>query len=214
MTILTATAWPTNAELIEDVARLGYLSGQILDCTYGYGTFWKNWRPAEDRFVACDIDEAKSPLGVSINFCKLPFNSERFDSVVFDPPYKMNGTSRPEDRAADERYGVHIPARWQDRMQLICDGLIECMRVSRRYVLAKCMDQVVSGRKVWQMFELPDPASLINATIVIQDIGDGRAAFARSDGANWFFTPMEARPLPKPPAKVNAKARPLTRSQI
>ena len=150
MTILTATAWPTNAELIEDVARLGYLSGQILDCTYGYGTFWKNWRPAEDRFVACDIDEAKSPLGVSINFCKLPFNSERFDSVVFDPPYKMNGTSRPEDRAADERYGVHIPARWQDRMQLICDGLIECMRVSRRYVLAKCMDQVVSGRKVWQ----------------------------------------------------------------
>jgi hypothetical protein len=73
---------------------------------------------------------------------------------------------------------------------------------------------VEPGRKVWQMFELPDPASLINATIVIQDIGDGRAAFARSDGANWFFTPMEARPLPKPPAKVNAKARPLTRSQI
>ncbi|MGE3747860.1 MAG: hypothetical protein AB7G25_19410, partial [Sphingomonadaceae bacterium] len=68
---------------------------------------------------------------------------------------------------------------------------------------------VEPGRKVWLLSELPDPASLLNATIVIPDIGDGRAAFARSDGTNWYYSPMETAPLPHAPAKVNAKARPL-----
>ena len=43
MTVFTATRWATNAEMIEDVARLGYLDGSVLDVTYGLGTFWKNW---------------------------------------------------------------------------------------------------------------------------------------------------------------------------
>ena len=68
---------------------------------------------------------------------------------------------------------------------------------------------VEPGRKVWLLSELPDPASLLNATIVIPDIGDGRAAFARSDGANWYYSPMESAPLGPAPAKVNAKPRPL-----
>jgi hypothetical protein len=62
---------------------------------------------------------------------------------------------------------------------------------------------VEPGRKVWSLAELPNPASLINATIVITDIGDGRAAFARSDGSNWFFSPMETTPLAKRAVQIN-----------
>ena len=145
MTILTATRWPSNAEMIEDVARLGYLDGKILDCSFGYGTFWANWTP--DDFVACDLDPEKSPCGYSVDFRDMPFTDKSFDVVVFDPPYKLNGT--PTDDV-DERYGVHVKASIKERHQLIFDGLHECMRVSRKRVLLKCQDQVASGHKWWQ----------------------------------------------------------------
>ena len=38
-TICTATPWNSNAELIADVERLGYLPGTVLDPTYGLGNF-------------------------------------------------------------------------------------------------------------------------------------------------------------------------------
>lgn len=145
MTILAYAKRASNAELIAEVAQLGYLRPEwlTLDPTYGYGTFWKQWRP--DRLVACDLDPSKSELG-PVDFTALPFRSQAFDAVVFDPPYKLNGTPS----APDERYGVHVPARWQDRMQLICDGISECLRVARRVGLIKCQDQVVSGEVRWQ----------------------------------------------------------------
>ena len=135
------------------MASLGYLDGKVLDVTYGYGVFWRKFRP--DDFTACDLDPEKSPIGYSVNFCNMTWNQQGFDSVVFDPPYKLNG--RPTD-GVDERYGVHVITKWQDRVQLMCAGLIECIRVSRKYVLVKCMDQVVSGKKVWQTIIMTDVA--------------------------------------------------------
>lgn len=150
MSILTATKWATNAEMIEDVARLGYLEGHVLDLTYGYGTFWKNWTPAE--LTTNDLSPDKGEF--HYDFRHTPWGSNDFDSVVFDPPYKLNGTSRPEDYGVDERYGVDVPMRWQDKFELIADGLTEALRLARKHVLLKCMDQVVSGAKRWQTFEM------------------------------------------------------------
>lgn len=155
MTIFTATKWPTNAELIEDVAKLGYLDGRVADVTYGYGTFWKRWRPYE--LYATDLDAAKSPLrGESVDFTNLPYSDSEFDAVVFDPPYKLNGT--PTD-SVDERYGVHVVKSWQDRYELIYKGLDECCRVSKRYVLLKCQDQVCGGKKRWQTLDFANHAN-------------------------------------------------------
>lgn len=124
--ILTATAWKSNAELIEDVARLGYLDGRVLDCTYGLGVFWNRWQPKElvtsDRVSFLDLQ-------VRADFTNLPFSDGSFDSVVFDPPYKLNGTPTP---GVDDRYGVGVPTRWQDRMELMQNGLNECVRVARK----------------------------------------------------------------------------------
>ena len=145
--VLAAHRWKDNGQLINAAATLGYLDGSVLDCTYGVGTFWRDWTP--DNFTACDADVSKSPLGEPVDATQLAsvFGPLRFDVVVFDPPYKLNGTPDP---IIDERYGVHVQATVDQRMQLIVDGLRQCCTVAKKRVLVKCMDQVVSGRKVWQ----------------------------------------------------------------
>jgi hypothetical protein len=163
VTVLTATAWKSNAELIEDVAKMGYLDGRVLDVTYGRGTFWKNWRPAD--LTACDLDPDKSPIGRSVDFTDLPLEwSRAFDAVVLDPPYKLNG--RP-NAAVDERYGVETRSSWQDRHRLVKDGIRSCASVTRRYLLLKCKDQVVGGGKRWQTFEFTNCAATYG--LVLED---------------------------------------------
>lgn len=152
-------AWPTNAHLIADAHRLGYLRDDdvILDPTYGEaGGFWKVWRPA--NLIACDGVAAKSPFGEAVDVRHLPWPDESFDATVFDPPYKLNGTSRPEDAFVDERYGVHVKATRQERMQLLHDGTIECARVTKRHLLVKCQDQVEAGKKRWQTLWVTEAA--------------------------------------------------------
>jgi hypothetical protein len=139
MTVLALDTWKTNGHLIADVARLGYLEGHVLDPTFGKGTFWKIWQPA--RLTSHDLKLD------GVDFADLPYGDEAFDAVVLDPPYKLNGTP---DVALDERYGVETPTSWQDRMALIEEGVAECSRVARSFLLVKCQDQVCSGAMRWQ----------------------------------------------------------------
>lgn len=143
--IYAAQKWPTNAHMIKDVARLGYLHRDAftLDATYGLGNFWTQWRPTRlitvDRYTLADV---KADLRY------MPFRPGSFDVVVNDPPYKLNGTPSATDKA----YGVHVPTRWQDRMSLIRASVHACAYLvkPKGYLLVKCQDQVVSGRMVWQ----------------------------------------------------------------
>lgn len=143
--IYAAQHWPTNAHMMVDVARLGYLRREwfTLDPTYGLGNFWTRWSPYRHNFVYAD----KYTLD-GHDFRDLPWQDGTFDAVVFDPPYKLNGTPSPEE----VRYGVEVPTRWQDRILLMQQGQKECARVLKRggYLLTKCQDQVVSGKVVWQ----------------------------------------------------------------
>lgn len=143
--ILRVSNWANNAELMVDVARLEYFPGSVLDCTYGLGKFWTKYRPSD--LYGSDLDPTKAPDGKSTDFRKLPWTNYYFQTVVFDPPYKLNGTPDP---ALDGRYGVEVPTRWQDRITLMEAGLIECCRVANLYVLVKCQDQVCSGQIRWQ----------------------------------------------------------------
>jgi hypothetical protein len=141
----------SNAELIEAAAKLGYLRKEwrTFDATYGQGTFWRKWRPeflhANDRDVILPV----APFFYRDDFTNLHWTDSAFDVVVFDPPYKMNGSPT---KAIDDRYGVGLSARWQDRIELMKRGQKECARVLKPggYLLTKCQDQVVSGKVVWQ----------------------------------------------------------------
>ena len=151
-----AQRWPTNAHLIEDVHRLGYLrdTDVVLDPTYGEGKWWTRWRPP--ALIATDIDPSKSPDSPE-DFTALSFGPDTFDAVAFDPPYRLNG--RP-DPGFDLKYGTHMRAGWPERHALIRDGITECVRVLRPggVLLVKCQDQVCGGRVRWQTHEFTDHA--------------------------------------------------------
>jgi len=139
-----------NAQLIRDCHQLGYLNDDdvVLDPTYGKGRFWGLWRPA--RLVASDIKG--NGLAVNcVDFTNMvAYFDNKFDAVVFDPPYKLGGTSA---HPSDGDYGVADD--WngtKDRMSDIYKGIAECLRVLKPsgILLMKCQDQVCSGDVVWQ----------------------------------------------------------------
>lgn len=152
--VMGVAPYVNNAELIEAVRVLGYLRDgrRTIDLTYGKGSWWSLWRPA--RLVTNDADLRCGTY--HDDFRDTRWRNDSFDAVCFDPPYKLNGT----DQGEGERYGVHVPTRWQDRMALIFEGVLECARLvkPRGYVLVKCMDQVCSGRVRWQTMEVRDVA--------------------------------------------------------
>lgn len=148
--VLAATRWPTNAHLIEDVARLGYLkpTDHVLDPTYGNGVWWKRWTP-----------EALVVPPEGTDFTRLPYDPSTFDAVAFDPPYVATGgrsTTGMVDFA--QRYGLTDAPRNPALLQRMIDvGLAECRRVVRwpqrrvtdgGVVLVKCQDYV-SGGRLW-----------------------------------------------------------------
>lgn len=164
--VVAITAWPSNAELIADCARLGYLRPEwrTLDPTYGYGTFWNIWRP--DELIASDLDPAKSPTGESVDATALPHADRSMPAVVLDGPYKLNGNPSDTD-GADERYGVNRYTDWRDRMTLLRDMLTEGARVlGDGYLLFKCQDQVCSGKVRWQTVEFTNHAASLGLGLV------------------------------------------------
>lgn len=142
-TVPAAHNWRSNAHMIADVAKLGYIHGLVLDPTYGeHGGFWKLCRP--DNLVAHDLKLD------GVDFLDLPYSPAKFDTIVYDPPYKLSGT--PASAGFDTRYGVDRYKRWQDRIQLMVDGItaLDPFLKHRGHLLVKCMDQVSSGQIRWQ----------------------------------------------------------------
>ncbi len=156
--VMSIGEWRNNAELIADVARLGYLDGLVLDATYGKGRFWKKWNPlmGGGNFVSNDL---YTEAMYHFDFRGLPWGDNLFDSVVLDPPYKLNGTPSGQ---MDDDYGVGEKASRQARMNLITDGLIECLRVlkPKGYLLVKCQDMVSGGKVRWQTDEITSTVTL------------------------------------------------------
>lgn len=137
--------WRTNSELLRDAWRLGYVKGHVLDTTPGLAGLWWRLIPVDPFGQVTEIQLSTR------DFRRLPYGSRVFDTVAFDPPYKLNGNPRSMP-ALSRRYGVEVPASWQDRHALMVEGLIECIRVCvvGGHILVKCQDQVSSGAVRWQ----------------------------------------------------------------
>lgn len=147
-TILAASPWRNNSELIADVARLGYLDGMVLDPTYGKGNWWTIYRPP--RLACCDIH---GDGVMKVDFTDMPFEDNTFDAVAFDPPYvSVGGRSTSTIQGMHAAYGLtNAPTSPGGVQSLIEDGMKECVRVLRPggYLLVKCQDYVSSG-KLWE----------------------------------------------------------------
>ena len=152
MTILAATPWNSNADLIADCAALGYLRSDwlTLDPTHGKGNWWTKWRP--DRLVTSDLNPSLSTTDLQADFTCLPFQAETFDAVTYDPPYVCVGGRRTSGiESMYDAYGLIRAPRTPADLQTIIDaGLTECEYVLRPggMLLVKCQDYVSSG-KLW-----------------------------------------------------------------
>lgn len=163
--ILRADRWGTNAAMIADaVVPLGYIEGDVFDATFGtHGGFWTKHRPEslttnDLNAPGCDYKE---------DFRVLPFADRQWTTVVFDPPYKLNGT--PTDADMDSRFGTageHAKLNREGKLAMIRDGAIECWRTTDRWLLAKCMDQVEGGQMRWQTHLIHSTLELLGARLV------------------------------------------------
>jgi tRNA G10 N-methylase Trm11 len=150
-----ATRWPTNAHMIEDVVRLGYLraADHVLDPTFEGGTWWKRWRP--ELLTALNRDHDGT------DFRHLDYPDGHFDAIAYDPPYVCKGGRETSGiKEMDNRYGQEdAPASPAELQALMNDGLTEMHRLvkpARRralhpsepngVVLMKCKDYISSGR--------------------------------------------------------------------
>lgn len=132
-----------NAELMAAFADY-YLDGSVLDVTYGDGKWWDRYKP--DSFTCHDLHKVDG-----VDFRALPESDASIDTVCFDPPYVISGTASSDRLGPDfqNRYGIGLDnlkvavntaggtAAFE---QLITDGLTECLRVARNWVLVKCME--------------------------------------------------------------------------
>lgn len=186
--VLAARAWATNAELIADVARLGYLrtSDLVLDPTHANGVWWKKWRPDRLEVPASGAD-----------FRHLAYPDASFDAIAFDPPYVTVGgreTSGIKDFLA--RYGLlDVPKTPEETQQLINDGLREMWRLVRPsaiqdldetrpngVVLVKCADYVWSGHLWTGVYYTIEHARSVGFVVadIFEHIGHVRAQPTRT----------------------------------
>jgi len=130
-------AGPSSAEVIEDIFReiIGEsCMWQVLDLTYGNGTFWK-WEGAPNPAFAAEWDFRGIP----------EFEPGSFPIVVFDPPYSSMGTSSDASDMAN-RYGSDRnqggPQNYREVSELLTGGIWEACRLARQWVIVKTQDVV------------------------------------------------------------------------
>lgn len=147
MSVQAATRWRTNAAMIADCARLGYLRREwaTLDPTYGKGNWWTEWRPA--KLAAYDLNP---DCGVHVaDFRHLPIVLDSFDAAVFDPPYiAQGGRETSTEQEFISRFGLRDAPRTPDAIRLLIhDGLRELRRVVKPggFILSKAKNYVTSG---------------------------------------------------------------------
>lgn len=147
--VLAATHFRNNAEIIDAVARLGYLTKQmsILDPTFGNGKWWTGeFRPNLGRFRSHDLEID------GVDFRNVPYKDNRFGAAAYDPPYvSVGGRESSRIKAMYEAYGLlGAPTSPRLLQQLINDGLREMYRVVKPggIILVKSMNYVSSG-KLW-----------------------------------------------------------------
>lgn len=189
--ILPSVFKGTNADLMSAVAPL-YLTGSVCDVTYGEGAWWQRFTP--DPFTRHDLYKLDG-----VDFRALPESDASIDTMVYDPPYVVSGAPSSARLGPDfqNRYGIGEQntgmtvgtAARTSLKALILDGLTECCRVARTFVLVKCMEYAQGGG----FHDIPNLATnralevgWIKHDIIVHHTGVG-------PGGHNIFIPTRAR---------------------
>ena len=148
--VYACTAWATNAQMIADVHRLGYLRDEdrVLDPTYGRGGWWRVWRPADLTGWTWG-EHAPWDHSLTWDFMAMFHGDQEFDAVAFDPPYvSVGGRETTTIKGMHDAYGMgDAPSTPQGVQNDINAGLAECFRVVKKggIVLVKVQSYISSG---------------------------------------------------------------------
>ncbi|MHB1846809.1 MAG: hypothetical protein ACYCWW_18460, partial [Deltaproteobacteria bacterium] len=154
--VLAIDGWTSNAALVADAARLGYIAGKVLDLTHNTGKFWQQFQPT--GLVTNDIDPSM-PTNFHDDCRRTRWSDASFDTVVLDLPYKLAGT--PASPGMDRAYGTTTYRSLDALTQLHVDACDEAIRISSRWVLVKTMDQVCGGKVRWLTDDVSEHMKLI-----------------------------------------------------
>lgn len=191
----------SNADMIAAIAPL-YLTGSVLDATYGLGNWWSRFTP--DPFTWHDLAKDQ------VDFRDLPEADRSIDAVTFDPPYIQNSSAVSIAGASAGgldligRFGLTeartVAELWDG---LIAPGLAECQRVASSWVLAKCMDYA-NGRGLdlghRRMLDLGDTLGMRLHDLIIYTHGAGGPGghqintIKRTRRAHSYLLVFEAHP--------------------
>lgn len=129
-----------NSALIASIAPL-YLTGSVLDVTYGRGVWWRRFKPEQFTYHDLALD--------GVDCRELPYEASTFDTVCFDPPYiptRGAHTASPKLKGRFRAsYGLMQPRTAREVEDLVSRGLAEAARVTRQWVLAKTCDYAENG---------------------------------------------------------------------
>lgn len=181
--ILPSVFVGSNADLMAAVAPF-YLTGSVLDVTYGEGAWWQRFTP--DPFTAHDLYKLDG-----VDFTNLPEPAGTYDAVTFDPPYIPQGGDKSAN-GADFRGRFGLQQRGETELwELVGAGFAECARVLKPggYLLVKCMDFVQGGGFVLghrKVLDMGDTAGLRCHDLIVHHTGSG-------PGGSNIFDPARAR---------------------
>lgn len=128
-----------SEDAIESLLSLVGAKEPILDPTFGNGVFWKN---SKRNVHGYDINPLRGPHGV-IDFNRMPFDDNSFETVVFDPPFHPFVNSSEEERFS----GM---GKNEKELRLMFEsGVRECWRVTKRHLIVKCQSYIHNHRPQW-----------------------------------------------------------------
>ena len=136
----------------------------IADITYGNGAFWKN---IDIKKYHCAFSDIKS----NVDCRALPYKSDSWDCVVFDPPYMhvSGGSAHVNHQNYDQYYQNNkIPENTKKYHEAVLDLYFrtagEVFRVLKRkgIFIVKCQDEVCSNRQRLTHVELINELTVHN----------------------------------------------------
>jgi hypothetical protein len=184
-----------NAGLISAIAPM-YLTGSVLDVTYGGGAWWKRYKPAE--FAHHDLAQD------GVDFRRLPYEDGSWTTVCFDPPYVPVGGAPTTSHAAKHVAAFGLKRRTLAEMNAEnAEGLAECARVASRWVLVKCCDFTYANTLQLghvTMMEAADRVGLVLHDLIVHAGGTGPInhqsfkTLHRTRRAHSYLIAFDARP--------------------
>ena len=144
---------PTSAEVVRDIFAMHFPGVvQVIDLTYGRGTFWK-WDPPFS-LVANDFYVQRTDRDLysfwNEDFRSTGWGSKSFHVVVFDPPFSAMGPASDGNNEHSKRYGAARHAGGPQNIGEVHDmlrgGIKEACRLATSGVIVKTQSVIESGK--------------------------------------------------------------------